>query len=232
MAVEDVVVALRRRTRPDVGHRIAQLLHIVHVAEQDLVVDGRTVLARTEEVNRVEVGDVDASGVRCRALRSVFLDVHAEETDIDAVHLLEGEQSLGPVRELLHHLTGLDEATPHSRLHLHTLVRRADHPDMHLARSRLLLFEEIVHPGLDVDTELGGGQALGVELVLLPLRVLLLQAVITHEAAGPDRVQPEDADLVLLAATLLAVDKRLQLQVVVLHLLELVLFDLTAKCGF
>uniref|UniRef100_A0A182U3M4 Uncharacterized protein n=1 Tax=Anopheles melas TaxID=34690 RepID=A0A182U3M4_9DIPT len=54
MAVEDVVVALGRRAGPDVGHRVAELLRVVHVAEQYLVVDGRAVLARPEEVHRVE----------------------------------------------------------------------------------------------------------------------------------------------------------------------------------
>ena len=71
--MEDVVVALRRRAGPDVRERIAQLLHVVEVPEEDLVVDGGAEVARPEEVRRVQVGDVHATRVGRRGLGAVLL---------------------------------------------------------------------------------------------------------------------------------------------------------------
>ena len=75
MAVEDVVVALGGRAGPDVRERVAELLHVVEVAEQDLVVDRRAEVARPEEVRRVQVGDVHAARVRRRCLGAVLLEM-------------------------------------------------------------------------------------------------------------------------------------------------------------
>ena len=73
--MEDVVVALGGRAGPDVRERVAELLHVVEVAEQDLVVDRRAEVARPEEVRRVQVGDVYAPRVRRRRLGTVLLEI-------------------------------------------------------------------------------------------------------------------------------------------------------------
>ena len=71
--MEDIVVALRGRASPDVRERVAELLHVVEVAEEDLVVDGGAEVARPEEVTRVQVGDVDAARVGRRGVGAVLL---------------------------------------------------------------------------------------------------------------------------------------------------------------
>ena len=53
--------------------RVAELLHVVEVAEEDLVVDGGAEVARPEEVRRVQVGNVDAARVGRRGIRAVLL---------------------------------------------------------------------------------------------------------------------------------------------------------------
>ena len=53
--------------------RVAELLHVVEVAEEDLVVDGGAEVARPEEVTRVQVGDVDAARVGRRGVGAVLL---------------------------------------------------------------------------------------------------------------------------------------------------------------
>ena len=53
MTVEDVVVALAGGTGPDVRQGVTQLLHVVQIAEQDLVVDRSPEVSRPEEVDRV-----------------------------------------------------------------------------------------------------------------------------------------------------------------------------------
>ena len=110
MAVEDVVVALAGWTRPDVSEREAHLLHVVEIAEKNLVIDRRSEVSRPEEVDRVEVGDVHTARVGHRRVGAVLLHVHAEEADVDAVDLLEGEERAGAVGERLTHLAGVDES--------------------------------------------------------------------------------------------------------------------------
>ena len=51
MDVEDVVIALQWRARPDVRRVEAAHLHVVQVADDDLVIDQRAVLARTQVVH-------------------------------------------------------------------------------------------------------------------------------------------------------------------------------------
>ena len=109
MAVEDVVVALAGRTSPDVGEREAHLLHVVEIAEKDLVVDRRSEVPRPEEVHRVEVGNVHPARVGHGRVRAVLLHVHAEETDVDAVNLLEGKEGACTERERLAHLASVYE---------------------------------------------------------------------------------------------------------------------------
>ena len=52
---------------------------------------------------------------------------------------------------------------------------------MHVTGVGLLLLEEVVDSGLDVFSEGGGGEPLGRERVLFPLRSTGLVAVITNE---------------------------------------------------
>ena len=73
MTVKDVVVALGGRAGPDVGEGVAELLHVVEVAEEDLVVDGGAEVARPEEVRRVQVRDVHPARVGRRRLGAVLL---------------------------------------------------------------------------------------------------------------------------------------------------------------
>ena len=56
-----------------------------------------------EKVDRVQVSDVDASGVGSWTLGAVLLDVHAKETDVDAVDLFKGEQGTSAVGEVVVH---------------------------------------------------------------------------------------------------------------------------------
>ena len=83
---------------------VAQLLHVLEVTQEDLVVDRRPEESGLEEVDTVQVGDVDSPGVGLWALAPVLLDVHAEETDIHAVDLLESEQRPGAIGKLFRHV--------------------------------------------------------------------------------------------------------------------------------
>lgn len=67
------------------------------------MVDGRPVLARLEEVHRIQIGYVDTPRVRRRTFGPVLLHVHAEEAHVYAVDLFKREQSFGPVRERFAH---------------------------------------------------------------------------------------------------------------------------------
>ena len=102
--MENVVVSFAGRASPDVSKGVAQLLHVLQVPEEDFVVDRRPEQPGLKEVHTVQVGDVDTSGVGLGAVAAVLLDVHAEETHVDAVDLLEGEQRSSAVRELVGHL--------------------------------------------------------------------------------------------------------------------------------
>ena len=61
MRMEDVVVAFRRGTRPDMRPTESQLLHELKVAEENLLVDARSLLTKREEVHTVEIRDIDTS---------------------------------------------------------------------------------------------------------------------------------------------------------------------------
>ena len=61
VTVENVVIPLWRRARPDVSHGVAQLLGILKVPNEDFMVHSSSQLTRPEEVNTVQVGDVDTS---------------------------------------------------------------------------------------------------------------------------------------------------------------------------
>jgi len=108
--VENVIIAFTRGASPDVGQREAHLLHVIQVAEENLVIDRRPEVPRPEKVDWVEVGDVNSARVGHGRVGAVLLNVHAEEADVHAVNLLEGEESAGAVREGLAHLAGVDKS--------------------------------------------------------------------------------------------------------------------------
>ena len=109
MAVEDVVVAFAGRTGPNMSQSVTKALHVIEVTEQDLVVDARPEVSRREEVNRVQVGNVNSSSVWRRTFGPVFLNVHAEEADVNSVDLFVSEQRPGSVGEVVLHLVRVDK---------------------------------------------------------------------------------------------------------------------------
>ena len=99
VAVEDVVLTLERGTRPDEARREPALLDVLQVADENLVVAvgaKRAALARRhldprrpKVLDGIEVGEVHAPGVGRGTLAAVLLDVDAQQTDVDALNLLE-----------------------------------------------------------------------------------------------------------------------------------------------
>lgn len=123
VAVEDVVVALRRWAGPDVRHRVAESPHVFQVAEQNLVVDVSTQMTWLEEVHRVEICDVHSTAIGRRAVAAVLLDVEAEEAHLHAVDHLEGEDGFRLVRELLRESHGRIPKRPLSADACHFFTR-------------------------------------------------------------------------------------------------------------
>ena len=100
VAVEDIVIALGRRTTPDVGSVETTLLDETEVFDKNLVIDSCAEATRLKVVDRVEVRDVDASAVGGWAIMPVLVDVHAKQKDVNAVNLLEQENALCADREV------------------------------------------------------------------------------------------------------------------------------------
>ena len=67
------------------------------------------VLARLEEMNRIEVSQVHASAVRRGTVRAVLLHVHPKETHISTVDLFECKQCFGAVRKFTGQLTSVNK---------------------------------------------------------------------------------------------------------------------------
>lgn len=118
---------------------VPQFLDVLQITDENLVVNCCPKHTRSEEVNTVKVRYVYPSvkrhtnvrsrlssqksslgslgarkkgflpGVGERALRAVLLYVHAEETHIDAIDLLESEKCFGSVGEALSHLVVVDK---------------------------------------------------------------------------------------------------------------------------
>ena len=72
----------------------------------------------------------------------------------------------------------------HAGLDLDLLVAGEDDPDVDVARVRLLLPQEVVHPRLDVVAQPSCLQPLCCESVLLPRASSRLVATLTFEPAG------------------------------------------------
>lgn len=100
VAVEDIVIALGRRTTPDVGSVETTLLDETEVFDKNLVIDSRAVATRLKVVDRVEVRDVDASAVGGWAIMPILVDVNAKQKDVNTVNLLEQENALCADREV------------------------------------------------------------------------------------------------------------------------------------
>ena len=94
VAIEDVVIALGRRATPNVRGVEATLLDESKVLDEDLVIDGSAEATRLEIVDRVEVGDIDASTIGSRTIMSVLVDVHTKEEYINTMNLLKEKDAL------------------------------------------------------------------------------------------------------------------------------------------
>lgn len=94
VAIEDVVIALGRRATPNVRGVEATLLDESKVLDEDLVIDGRAEAARLEIVDRVEVGNVDASAIGSRTIMPILVDVHAKEKNVNTMNLLKEKDAL------------------------------------------------------------------------------------------------------------------------------------------
>lgn len=84
-------------------------LHILQVAQKDLVVDSSPEVSWSEKVHAVQVRDVHSSLIGRRAVRAILLNVHAEKTHFCSVDVLKGKQGFHPVREGLGHLSVVDK---------------------------------------------------------------------------------------------------------------------------
>jgi len=132
---------------------LPKLFRVVEISEKNLVIHSRSKLSRPEEVDRVQIRDVNSSGVRWRTFASVLLHVHTEKTDVGAVDLLEREQCLRAVWEFAGHVAVLDESTSHPGFDLDHLVAGCDHSDRDLTGARFLLLQEIIYARLDIRAE-------------------------------------------------------------------------------
>jgi hypothetical protein len=79
----------------------------LQIAEQNLIIDGCSKMAWLKEVDRVEVGNVNAALIRLLAVGTVFLNIKAKEADFrrySRVWILEnfeGKDRLGSVGEAI-----------------------------------------------------------------------------------------------------------------------------------
>lgn len=103
------------------------------------MVHSRSKLSRPEEVDRVQIRDVNSSGVRWRTFASVLLHVHTEKTDVGAVDFFEREQRLRAIRKFAGHIAILDKSTSHTGFDFDYLVAGSDHSNRDFTGARFLL---------------------------------------------------------------------------------------------
>ena len=84
----------------------------------------------------------------------------------------------------------------HAGLDLHLLVAREDDSDVHVARVRLLLPEEVVHPRLDVVSKPSCLEPLCCEPILLTRASSRLVATLTLEPGKQQWIADHDEDLI------------------------------------
>ena len=99
MIPEDEGISTRRRASPNVRRLKSSFSCCSKVGDENLVIDFRTALPRPEVLHRIEIGDVDSllldrlgdvHGIFIVLVISiVFLDVHTEDADVQAIHLLK-----------------------------------------------------------------------------------------------------------------------------------------------
>ena len=130
-----IIVAFAGRTRPYMRPLVAQSLHIVQIADQNLMIHSRTQLFRPKKEHRVQIRNIDTSRIRRRTLRPIFLHMHAEEHNIRAVDFLERKNRFCFERILLVDLA--IESTLHHGLGLAYFVHRGQDADCNAARLRL-----------------------------------------------------------------------------------------------
>mmetsp|Transcript_4262 Transcript_4262/g.11835 ORF Transcript_4262/g.11835 Transcript_4262/m.11835 type:complete len:350 (+) Transcript_4262:1351-2400(+) len=240
VAVKDVVVPLGRWTTPNMRRVEAPLLHKSQIFNQYGVVDGGAEAPRLEVVDRVEVGDVDPSTIRCRAVMVVFIDIHTKEEDVNSMNGLEEKDALGTDREL-RGVSALGVALVHLIPHHVLLLHVRHHPNaqslglLYLVRATLKLFrllfvslvQRLVESILQCLAHLAVRQILGTfdgrHLIVIPFPLVLDVALRTGVGRG-SLVLPtvkQRADLVDPPVAVIALDPRLLGQRVVFQLLQI-----------
>mmetsp|Transcript_3872 Transcript_3872/g.10916 ORF Transcript_3872/g.10916 Transcript_3872/m.10916 type:complete len:576 (+) Transcript_3872:401-2128(+) len=101
LRVEDVVISLQRRTRPNMRRRKAALPHIVQVRNEDFVVHECSESTGPHEMDAVQVRHVDATLVGGWIVFSVFVHVESKEDDVDSIDVLEDDDALAAEGELV-----------------------------------------------------------------------------------------------------------------------------------
>ena len=83
-----------------------------------------------------------------RAVRSVFLDVHAEEAHANAIYLFERKDRLGSVRKAIGYFFSVSDF--HGWLHFYRFLRTGKNPDCDLTSPTTIFLEEGIHSVLQV----------------------------------------------------------------------------------
>ena len=110
MTVQNVIVSLERRARPNKARREAALFDIIQVRNQNVVIDVRAQRAvfarghgdviRSEVLDRVQIREVNSSPVRFRALVIILLHINSHQTHIGGLKLLEQEDDARTVSKV------------------------------------------------------------------------------------------------------------------------------------
>jgi hypothetical protein len=100
---------------PNVARVVAAPARIVEVGRKKLVVGGRSRRNGPQIAHTVEVGDVDLSGVRRRAVRAVLLHKERKEAHVCSVEALEEKHNALAVRVLARVLKTLTAVTGSTR---------------------------------------------------------------------------------------------------------------------
>ena len=94
---ENVIITTERRTSPYVCAGISVLLGVGEIGIENTVVDRSTEIARSEEMNAVEIGNVHTATVGGSDLVSKLVHVKHEEENIYAIPMLEEGNTLAAI---------------------------------------------------------------------------------------------------------------------------------------
>ena len=94
---KNVVVTTERRAGPDMGTGVPVLFGVGEVGVEDAMVDRGTEIARSEEVNAVEVGDVHTATVGGGDFVSKLMHIQHKEENVHAIPMLEEGDALTSV---------------------------------------------------------------------------------------------------------------------------------------